>query len=67
MVKMKADKTCKTCGAPIFYGINGAQMLNECLDCHKPSYNTTPTPVRLTGGWDELDALEEKCIVAEPA
>ena len=62
MYGQKADKRCKTCGKPIMYGINGSQMFDECMDCYKPTYHCSPTPVRREVDWNELDALEDKCL-----
>ncbi len=62
LITLKEERKCKTCGAPIVYGINGAQMLEECLDCYRPSYFCRPTPVRSEVDWDELDALEDRCL-----
>lgn len=57
----KVDKRCKICGKPIAYGINGAQMFDTCLECYIPQYHCKPTPTRDVD-WDELDAMEDKCI-----
>lgn len=58
----KPDKHCKICGAPIYYGTNGAMMLDTCLECYKPNYPCSPTPARQSADWDELDAMEERCL-----
>lgn len=60
--KRVANKHCKICGKPIYYGINGAQMLDTCLECYKPTYPCSPTPVRTDVDWNELDALEDRCL-----
>lgn len=65
MFGQHVDKHCKECGRPIMYGINGAQMLDLCLDCYNPKYHCPPTPVR-KDDWDELDAMEDRCIKEEP-
>ena len=44
------------------YGINGAQMLETCLDCYRPNYFCRPTPVRREVDWDELNAMEDRCL-----
>jgi hypothetical protein len=60
--KYKPDKHCKICGKPIFYGQNGAQMYDCCFECYRPTYHCSPTPVRREADWDELDALEGRCL-----
>ena len=62
MYGQKVNKRCKECGRPIAYGINGAQMLDLCLDCYRPRYHCQPTPVRTEMSWDELDTLEDRCL-----
>lgn len=57
-----ADKHCRICGKPIMYGINGAQMLDTCLDCYRPTYHCQPTRVQNNVNWDELDAMEDRCL-----
>lgn len=55
-------KTCIRCGVKIINGINGCQLMKECFDCHGgfPKY---PAPtVKESVGWDELDALEDRCV-----
>ena len=58
----KINKRCRICGKPITYGINGAQMIDECMECYRPKYHCAPTPVRTEVDWDELDALEDRCL-----
>lgn len=56
-------KTCVICGKEIINGINGCQIMKECFDCHGgyPKY-PAPRQMRETISWDELDALEDRCI-----
>ena len=56
-------KRCIVCGKEIINGINGCVIMNECFDCHGgyPKY-PAPTQVIETGSWDELDALEDRCV-----
>ena len=58
----KIDKRCKICGRPITYGINGSQMFDTCMECYRPQYHCSPTPIRNNVDWDELDALEDRCL-----
>ena len=61
-MKRKADKHCKVCGRPIYYGKNGAQMLDTCIDCYRPNYTYSSSPIRKNVDWDELDAMEDRCL-----
>lgn len=56
-------KTCVICGKEIVNGINGCQLMKECFDCHGgfPKY-PAPRQMRETVSWDELDALEDRCV-----
>ncbi len=56
------DRKCRVCGKPITYGINGSQMFDTCLECYQPSYPCKPTTKRNSVDWDELDALEDRCL-----
>lgn len=58
----KADTHCKLCGKPIVYGINGAMISEFCTDCRPIHYHCEPTPVRNEVDWDELDAMEDRCL-----
>ena len=37
-------------------------MFDTCLECYQPSYPCRPTTKRNTVDWDELDALEDRCL-----
>lgn len=56
-------KKCIKCGSEIINGINGCAALNECFACHGgyPKYAQAITK-RESYSWDELDALEDRCI-----
>lgn len=56
-------KKCIKCGSEITNGINGCEALNECFVCHGgyPKYAPAVTK-RESYSWDELDALEDRCI-----
>lgn len=56
-------KKCIKCGREIINGVNGCQLLNDCFDC-RGGYPTYPAPrqARETVSWDELDALEDRCV-----
>ena len=55
-------KKCIRCGIEIINGINGCEILNECFTCHGGYPKYTPASKRETYSWDELDALEDRCI-----
>ena len=57
----KANKYCNQCGKSIVYGVNGAQISDYCTDCKPITYHRKPTPVRNVD-WDELDAMEDRCV-----
>lgn len=56
-------KTCVICGKEIINGINGCQIMKECFDCHGgyPKYPPATKCDEVTS-WDELDALEDRCV-----
>ena len=56
-------RRCIKCGTEIINGINGCAALNECIACHGgyPKYAPAVTK-RESYSWDELDALEDRCI-----
>lgn len=56
-------KKCVKCGNEIVNGVNGCMIMNECFDCHGgfPKY-PAPRLVRETVTWNELDALEDRCV-----
>ena len=56
------SRTCKECGKEIVNGINGAQISEYCTDCKPIVYHCSPTPARYGIDWDELDAMEGKCL-----
>jgi len=62
LINRKADRKCKICGKPIYYGINGAQFFDTCMECYKPDYHCRPTKVRQNVDWDALDAAEDRCL-----
>lgn len=55
-------KKCIKCGSEITNGINGCAALNECFACHGGYPKYAPASKRETYSWDELDALEDRCI-----
>ena len=55
-------KRCIKCGSEIINGINGCEILNERFACHGGYPKYAPTSKRETYSWDELDALEDRCI-----
>jgi len=55
-------KRCIKCGSEIINGINGCEILNECFTCHGGYPKYAPTSKRETYSWDELDAIEDRCI-----
>ncbi len=55
-------KICVKCGKEIINGINGCEMMKECFDCHGGFPKYAPPTVKETVGWDELDALEDRCV-----
>ena len=55
-------KKCIRCGTEIINGINGCEILNECFTCHGGYPKYTPASKGETDSWDELDALEDRCI-----
>lgn len=57
-----ADKICKKCKKDIIYGVNGCMLMDECFDCHGGLPKYAPARKANRYSWDELDALEDKCI-----
>ena len=56
-------KKCIKCGCEIINGINGCQLMKECFNCHGgyPKY-LAPRQINETVDWNELDALEDRCL-----
>lgn len=55
-------KKCIKCGKEIKYGINGCQLMNECFKCHGgfPQYAKATRKENIS--YDELDAMEDRCL-----
>ena len=62
MYKKDVDKHCAVCGRPIIYGFNGAQVSECCIECRPITYSYNPTPVKINCSYDELNALEDRCL-----
>ena len=56
-------KKCIKCGKEIIYGVNGCMLMDDCIDCHGgyPKYPAPRTATK-TVSWDDLDALENRCV-----
>lgn len=54
---------CPICGKIIENGITGCAIMPECFDCHGgfPTY-AKGTHRDVPVSWDELDALEDRCL-----
>ena len=55
-------KKCVKCGKEIVYGVNGCMLMDDCFDCGgRPKYYYSTATVRTTN-WNELDAMEDRCV-----
>ena len=55
-------KKCSKCGKQIIYGVNGCQLIDECFICHGGYPKYPAATKRETVDWNELDALEDRCV-----
>lgn len=56
-------KKCRKCGNEFNlyrFGAPGDPTRDICWNCKPPYY--APATKRSTTGWDELDALEDRCV-----
>ena len=60
----KEMKRCVKCGAEIVNGENGCMLIDECFTCHGgyPKYAPATGRNWNYGSWNDLDALEDRCV-----